>query len=212
MLVLAGIQSAPGFPSLYLLLSLLSYSVPFSSLPHLPQSCLLLPTLLLSATGIIWSVCGFCGRWESSAEALFLQCPRRQYSGGVLTAESSHNAKAFRVFELHRQEESASTPVHWPGRLHLLELLTSYGNKKIEVGERRLELLDVCEFRRSGMCYDVHELNPFLFLPIIYLFVSFSRQTTLCGYTTVSHLATSFLLTKMKACFVFELSTLSQCS
>lgn len=62
------------------------------------------------------------------------------------------------------------------------------------------------------MCYDVHELNPFLFLPIIYLFVYFSRQTTLCGYTTVSHLATSFLLANMKACLVFDLSALSQCS
>lgn len=42
------------------------------------------------------------------------------------------------------------------------------------------------------MCYDVHELNPpsSSSIPIIYLFVYFSRQTTLCGYTTVSHFAT----------------------
>lgn len=41
------------------------------------------------------------------------------------------------------------------------------------------------------MCYDVHELTPppTSFIPIIYLFVYFSRQTTLCGYT-VSHFAT----------------------
>ena len=62
----------------------------------------------------------FVGAGESSAEALFLQCPRQQCSCGVLTAESPHNAQALRFFRLRRQNVRANTPVHCPRYLHLL--------------------------------------------------------------------------------------------
>ena len=63
----------------------------------------------------------FVGAGESSAEALFLQCPRRQCSRGVLTAESPHNAQALRFFRLRRQNVRANTLLQCPGCLHLLE-------------------------------------------------------------------------------------------
>lgn len=62
----------------------------------------------------------FVGAGESSAEALFLQCPRQQCSRGVLTAESPHNAQALRFFRLRRQNVRANALLHFPGCLHLL--------------------------------------------------------------------------------------------
>lgn len=60
------------------------------------------------------------GVGESRAEALFSQCPRRQHSGGVLTAESPHNAQALGLFQLRRQNAWANTLLRCPGCLHLL--------------------------------------------------------------------------------------------
>lgn len=42
----------------------------------------------------------FVGVGESSAEALFLQCPQLQWNCDVLTAESPHNAEVCRFFPL----------------------------------------------------------------------------------------------------------------
>ena len=56
----------------------------------------------------------FVGVGESSAEALFLQCPRLQCSCGVLTAESPHNAQTLRFFRLRRQNVRANTPAAVP--------------------------------------------------------------------------------------------------
>lgn len=82
----------------------------------------------------------FVGAGESSAEALFLQCPRRQCSCGVLTAESPHNAQALRFFRLRRQNVRANTLLHFPGYLHLLESLggqlTSYGKEMLGKREK----------------------------------------------------------------------------
>lgn len=107
----------------------------------------------------------FVGAGESIAEALFLQCPRRQSSPGVLTAESPHNAQALRFFRLCRQNVRANTLLRCPGCLHLLERHTSYGKEMLRKRreERKQEARDgicVCESGGSDMCYDVHGLNP----------------------------------------------------
>lgn len=80
----------------------------------------------------------FVGAGESSAEALFLQCPRRQCSCGVLTAESPHNAQALRFFRLRRQNVRANTLLHCLGFRHLERLRgqrTSY--EKEVLGKKR---------------------------------------------------------------------------
>lgn len=90
----------------------------------------------------------FVGARESSAEALFLQCPRLQCSCGVLTAESPHNAQALRFFRLCRQNVRANTLLHRLGYLHLLERVrgqhTSYGTEMLRKRERKRDGICVC--------------------------------------------------------------------
>lgn len=79
----------------------------------------------------------FVGAGESSAEALFLQCPRQQCSRGVLTAESPHNAQALRFFRLRRQNVRANALLHFPGCLHLLERFRSQRKATLRKKEKR---------------------------------------------------------------------------
>lgn len=57
----------------------------------------------------------FVGAGESSAEALFLQCPRLQCSCGVLTAESPHNAGRTREFSFAQAKSGGQRSAAVPG-------------------------------------------------------------------------------------------------
>lgn len=57
----------------------------------------------------------FVGAGESSAEALFLQCPRLQCSCGVLTAESPHNAGCTREFSFAQAKSEGQHSAEVPG-------------------------------------------------------------------------------------------------